>query len=143
MKNNLTQADIISLLKIKLIAILIVCLSSYIQLSFFKDTLDSKAWRQLEYLWLFGFCIDFYMLIFAVIQALMKNHTSLVPGIAWLVYFVSMLFYGKLSFIKVETNNILLLSFLKGIEFLLLSMFHLLCIFAGGKILNFRNRNNT
>ncbi|WP_190983790.1 hypothetical protein [Nostoc sp. FACHB-280] len=142
MKNGLTLKDILFIIKIHLIATSIVCLSSCIQLSFFLDALNSKAWKQLEYLWIIGLCIDVCMLLFAIMQALRRHNTSLLPGLAYFFYFISMVFYGKLSFLKFINGNILLLSFLKGIEFSILSIVHILFILSARSLLNYSNKNN-
>ncbi|OCQ96575.1 hypothetical protein BCD64_01375 [Nostoc sp. MBR 210] len=141
MKNGLTLKDIVLLIQIHLIATSLVCLSSCIQLSFFLEALNSKAWKQLEYLWIIGLCIDVCMLLFAIMQALRRNNTSLVPGLAYFFYFVSMVFYGKLSFLKFISTNVLLMSFLKGIEFSILFMVHILFILLSVSLLNYCNKN--
>lgn len=134
---------LLNLLLFKLLAFLIVCLSAYIQLSFFKEALNSKVWQQGSYLWILGVLIDLYIFITAVLIALEGKTTSITISIGWAFSFLSTVSYSKLTllrFVRVDTDNTLLLSILKGFEFLILSTFHLLCMFITAQIGNVNKR---
>lgn len=135
MRNNPSLKKVlVDIFKIESIAFLIVWLSAYMQLSVFNEAFDSKAWQEAAYFWTIGVCIDFYVLLAAILQALRGRNTSIVLGIGWLIYFLSTLFYGRLTFLRFDSDSTLLLSFLKAIEFLILSCFHLLCMFISARI---------
>lgn len=128
------------LLKIESIAFLIVWLSSYIQLSIFSKPPSLKYLMQFQFLIALGIFFDIFILLFAIIHFLKRRNTSLIPGLGWLIYFMATVFYGRLTFLEVNTSNALLLSFFKGVEFLLLSCFHFLCMFIAGRLVSDGNR---
>lgn len=135
MRNNPSLKKVlIDIFKIESIAFLIVWLSAYIQLSVFNEAFDSKSWQEAAYLWVIGVCIDFQVLLTAILLALRGRNTSIMIGIGWLFYFISTVSYGKLTFLRFDIDSTLLLSFLKAVEFLILSFFHLLCMFISARI---------
>jgi hypothetical protein len=73
----------------------------------------------------------------------LHNEVALPLGVGWMFYFLSTTFYGKLTFLKVNVDNALLLSFLKAIEFFILSCFHLSCMFISARIGGRSNKNDT
>ncbi|MCL1474222.1 hypothetical protein [Argonema antarcticum] len=144
MRNDSSLKEaLLSLAKIKSITFLVVWLSAYIQLSIFSQALDSKAWQQIAYLWVLGVCIDLYVLLSAILSALSGRSISVTLGVGWMFYFLSTTFYGKLTFLRVNVDNALLLSFLKAVEFFILSCFHLLCMFISARIGGRSSQNNT
>ncbi|MCY6493946.1 hypothetical protein [Leptolyngbya sp. GGD] len=119
----------------------LVLLSSYVQLSFFRDALQSRAWKQLAYLWVIGLWIDLLNLTTAILSAKNKTQSSATPGLALFCYSFSTLLYGSPTILKAEAitaysqiDETLSLSFLKTTEFILLSCFHLTVTYIAAKM---------
>lgn len=133
MTNNQNSGeDKLILLRIESVAFLIVWLASYIQLSIFSEALNLKIETQAHYLMRLGIFFDVFIFLFATVQFLRRKSTSFVPGIGWVMYFISTVVGGDLIFLSLSISNTLIVSFVKAIEFLILSCFHFFCMFFAG-----------
>ena len=114
-KNNLRN-----LVFVNLVAFAMIWLSAWLQISFFEKALDSRAWRQLAYLWVIGIWIDILQILAFISSNKRGNRTSIVLGVGWFFYFISSITYGKPTFLRLDINDKLILSFIKAIEFSIL-----------------------
>ena len=123
-KNNLRN-----LVFINLVAFVMIWLSAWLQIVFFEKALDSRAWRQLAYLWVIGVWIDTLQILAFISSNRKGNRTSIVLGVGWSFYFISSIAYGKPTFLRLDINDKLLLSFIKAIEFSILGFFDFTVMF--------------
>ena len=123
-KNNLRN-----LVFINLVAFVMIWLSAWLQMFFFEKALDSREWRQLAYLWVIGVWIDILQILAFISSNRKGNRASIVLGVGWSFYFISSIAYGKPTFIRLDINDKLLLSFIKAIEFSILVFFDFTVMF--------------
>lgn len=127
-------------LKIELIMLLLVWISSYIQLSLLSYE-DLERAKGLCIILAIGILMDMYSLSLAIYYAIRQESGSLFPGVGWILYFLFSLLYGKPLFINFTSNDILIVSLIRVFEFFLLTCFHILLIVIEDYIMRFTRRS--
>lgn len=130
------QKTLFLIFKIEIFASSVIFFSSYIQLSIFERAIfDSPAWKQVYILLGLGILFDLSVVIYAFIAFFKKQRVLLIPLLGWFMYFMATAFYAKTLFLNEKLLDILMTSIYKVVEFLILSVFHFLCLYIARKLL--------